>query len=239
MQALIIGGTKGLGRALADQCQNGEIFPIITGRTLVTMHGMIEEYVQLDLCDEESIDQAVKDITKLNGGRYGEIRYVFWAAGAGLQGRLVDQTSEQIEHIYQLTVVGPTKFFSQFFQARLDYGVPLHLVTIASSSAWRTRSNETVYGGAKAAQAQTARNLQQELSRDIPGSISTLILPGGMKTPFWDGSSVDTSKMMDPDVVAAIIMEEVLNQQQDWQEVQIIRGDNGRPIVEYGAELPR
>ena len=148
-QALILGGTKGLGQAWVGQCRDHDIYPVITGRSVVNEVGESGAHIRLDLCQEESISQAFQDVIALSGLFNGDLRYIFWVAGAGFQGRLADQTPQQIRDMYQLTDIDPSIFFSQLLRERHCFDSHYMLVTVSLSSAWRIRSNETVYGGAK------------------------------------------------------------------------------------------
>src|SRR3989338_8226375 len=116
--------------------------------------------------------------------------------------------------------------------------VQYDLIVIGSSSAYRVRTDESLYGALKAAKAQLARNLGKELPRDLPGSKVLLANPGGMATPFWDGRDRDVSSFMDPKDVARVIWDEVRRQDTPFLEIQVIRQADRSPKVEYGPRLP-
>ena len=113
---------------------------------------------------------------------------------------------------------------------------------LASTTSWRIRPDEAAYGAAKAAAAQFARNIHQEIVKDLPGAKSLIVHPGGMRTGFWPGG-VDTSMFMDTDVVARLIWEEMEAQDRgDWpalHELNILRGPDGQPVLERRPKAPQ
>lgn len=80
-----------------------------------------------------------------------------------------------------------------------------------------------VYAATKHAQVGFARSLALENgSSDIKIS---LVLPGGMQTPFWDGHEVpDFNTFLDPMKVASLIVEKIMGQAEPYQELEIPRG---------------
>ena len=134
---------------------------------------------------------------------------------------------------------GPVRVL-QLLHLGLHYTLkhPYHLITIASTSSWKIRENETLYCALKAAKAAFTRNFARELVRDLPGSKITLVNPGGIKTGLFKGTDQDISNFMDPDLIARIIWNDVIGQTVPFQEVQIMRNDDGSPIVSYGPRVP-
>lgn len=228
--SLILGGTKGLGLELARTSAVSGTQPIICGRTAPASSD--SEFIQLDLTNDASIKQFSAD--------YDGIDYLVWCAGIFLREPLVKCRGYEIDQMIDTHIRGPMKFIKKFHANKRS---PYHLVVIASTSSWRIRDNETLYCMLKAGKAAFARNFAQELHRDLPGSKTTLINPGGLKTPnFWAESGQDISKFMDPAKVAKIIWEICFQQISPFLEVQIIRNDDGSPRIEYGprlAEMPK
>mgnify|MGYP001611567019 CR=1 FL=1 len=165
-----------------------------------------------------------------------DIKYFFCVAGIFLRKPMKDVSKEERKAMIATHLDGPIEVLQQFHRHQKT---PYHLVTIASTSSWRMRDNETLYCALKAAKAAFTRNFARELARDFPGSKTTLVNPGGLKTPnFWDASGQDISAFMEPDKVAKIIWDEVAGQTTNYKELQIIRNNDGSPKIEYGPKIP-
>ena len=235
--ALILGGTKGLGLSLSWEAHNRQVRPIIAGRstgdTVNETFPPSYDFLRLDLSDPESVEQQFARRS------VGPVDYVFWVAGNFHRQALDKMPPEWIESMVGTHLSGPVRALELIhFQLHYSLKHPYHLVTIASTSYWRIRDNESLYCALKAAKAAFTRNLALELGRDLPGSKTTLINPGGMRTALFDGTGQDVSKFMDPDDVAKIIWDEVESQQSLFKEVQIMRDSNGDPSVSYGPRTP-
>lgn len=236
--ALILGGTKGLGLSLAWEAYNRKIFSIIAGRSADSAKTRASfppsaDWLKLDLADPKS----VIDIAHLQGK---PIDYVFWVAEIFSREPFGHLDCTELDKMIAIHLSGPLRALQLIHQG-LAYmrNYPYHLVTIASTSSWRIRENETLYCALKAAKAAFTRNFAKELVRDLPGSKVTLVNPGGMKNPnFWQESGQDTSNFMDPDMVAKIIWREIEEQQLPFSEIQIIRRSDGTPDLSYGPRKP-
>ena len=116
-QALILGGTRGLGLSLAWEGYTRQVRPIITGRSadLQTLASFPPSYAffKLDLSNPESVEQI--------GRRKAEpIDYLFWVAGNFYRGPF-DQTSPEIlESMIATHLSGPVRAL-ELFQLGLHY----------------------------------------------------------------------------------------------------------------------
>ncbi|MDP3985520.1 MAG: SDR family NAD(P)-dependent oxidoreductase [bacterium] len=248
-RSLILGGTRGLGMEIARESVKRSIQTMIVGRkiesNLLEMLAASEGAAVFTAADITKPGEMLHVFTSIPST---EFRYIFWVAGIFEQKPLGAMTFSEIDAMIGTHLVGPLKFLAQFRRlkdtssplANVPNGGPVHLVVIASTSSWRLRTDETVYCALKAAKAAFARNFARELGGAYPGSKVTLINPGGIKTTFFDRLELarDTSGYMEPAAVAHIVWEEVMRQSGLYEEVQVIRGEGGVPIVEYGPRLP-
>lgn len=231
-QAFILGGTKGLGLALAQEAVYHSIESVITGSSANTMDSAVvptgTAVVALDLS---------KPLRNFDFSLFGFYDYFFWNAGIFLPRKpFVEATDADIERMVSVHLLRPLQFIRDFQKMATK---PFHFVTIASVSSWRLRADETIYCSLKAAKAAFTRNYAVELTRNLPGSKVTLINPAGIKTPnFWKGTGQDISKFMDPRALASVIWNEVLQQEKSFSEIQIMRDDAGKPWVTYGPMCP-
>ena len=237
IRSLIIGGTSGLGFSLAQESVKHNILPIIAGRTAddpvlnkAFPDGTI--FWKMDLTDPNTLEN-LDVIHNL------DIRYFFWASGIHLQKPLELVGDGEVDRMIDTHLRGPIELIRRFHKERQK---PYHLVVIASTSAWKRRENETIYRTLKAAKVVFAASFAEELSRDLIGSKTTLVLPGGIKTPnFWKGNDKDISEFMDPDEVASFIWNEIRSQEKYFLPIEILRGPNGSLMPRYGItplELP-
>lgn len=236
--ALIIGGTRGLGFSLAWESHNRQIKPIITGRSVDQKSirsfppSSYSDSFKLDLSDPKSVEELARR-------RPEPLDYIFWVAGNFSRKPLDKTPPGKIDSMITTHLSGPVRAL-QLIHLVLHYTLkrPYHLVTIASTSSWRIREDETLYCALKAAKAAFTRNFARELVRDLPGSKVTLVNPGGIKTGLFEGTGQDISNFMDSDVVARLIWSEVEHQKEPFKEVQIMRNDDGSPTVSYGPRMP-
>ncbi|MEY4744165.1 MAG: hypothetical protein RL272_110 [Candidatus Parcubacteria bacterium] len=243
-RSLILGGTKGLGRALAIASLARGITPVVAGRSAYEarkdpgLAGSV--FLSHDLSD---LDDALKPDFP---GYLKDVRYVFWVAGAFLRKPLTDCTPDEVRKLADIHFLGPVGTIAIIHRLMKmarplagSPGQPYHLVTIASTSSWRVRDDETVYCALKAAKAHFTRNFARELARDLPGSKTALVNPGGMKTPgFWAGSGQDIGAYMEPDDVARIIWDRSAAQAGPYDEYSLMRNADGSPRVEDGPRTP-
>lgn len=234
---LVIGGTSGLGRAIAAQARRWDMMTAVTGRRA------------------REIDEKTRPGSDLWGARFlthdlshredpwGEVGLyvqesppdrVFMVAGVFKQ-KPIDEMRrhEVIEHV-NVHLTGTYLMLSKIHEIMRRLDKTYRLTVVASTSSYRVRRLQTAYTMVQAGKAHLARNLAVEIVGDLPGSQAALVHPGGMKTDFFDGTGTDTSKMMDPAVVADIIWVRALDQHGPWDEYRIERQDDGMPLIKDG-----
>lgn len=237
--SLILGGTKGIGLSLAKESVVRGITPIVTGRSAGDArtnpslpNGAIS--ITMDLTDYRSVAQALAQIAGY------PVEYFIWNA-AIWPGRVLFRTLslETIDAILTTNFLGPLKMLRRFHEMQVAAGKPYHLIGISSTSAWTKRYQETVYCASKEAQAAFMLNFADELARELPGSLTSIFYPGGTKTEIFGDTGQDMSGYMEPDAVAKVIWDEILNQKEVCKQVHLIRDkekNDGSFIVEYGPK---
>lgn len=192
---MIWGGTRGLGREIARASLERGHRTTVTGRTRpTTLEGgleFVEAHFDHFRFDDGFIERSV------------EADILFWVAGHWLRKPLPECSEEELRRLFDVHQTTPILYFMQVLKERPAASrEQLHLVTVASSSAWKLRADgQAAYGAVQAGKVQFARNLHAESSTLI--AKSTIVRPGGMKTEFFDGSDVNTSSFADPAEVAA------------------------------------
>lgn len=234
---LIIGGTSGLGRAVAVQARRWGLMTTVTGRSAAKVEEKTRPYDDLWGAQFLTHDLSSREDPWGEVGLYVQQHppdRIFLVAGVFKQKAIAEmKRHEVIEHV-GIHLTGTYLMLSKIHEIMRRRGKPYHLVVVSSTSSFRMRKHQTAYTMVQAGKAHLARNLTVELFEDLPGSKAALVHPGGMKTDFFAGTDTDISKMMDPAAVAAIIWSRALDQG-PWDEYRVIRDDDGLPRVEPGA----
>lgn len=240
--ALIIGATRGLGYALADVAvERHHIRAIGLGRSAdkagPLRRGVV--MVPFDLTEPESWGPALQAVVD------DVPRFIVWNAGIFDRGPFVDQSDSTLDAMIDTHLRGPLKFLQRVQRIQMNRWLPdgepkppVHLITVASTSWYRVRENESTYCGLKGFKEGFMRNYARELVRDLPGSKALTVNPGGMKTDFLAATGQDVSMMMDPFAVAEIVWREALAQTQPFDEINILREADGTPRLERGIKTP-
>ena len=236
--ALIIGGTKGLGFSLASAALTLGIKSTILGRTVLNSQILPTglNSIHFDLLEDNWYNTLPFDPHQDD--------YIVWVAGIFLKKPLIETTHFEFDSMINLHFRAPVFLIKEILKERYKNTLkPMHLVVIASCSSWKLREFESVYTAIKAAQAAFARNIVPELLTQLPQSKVTLIQPGGLNTPnFHKSYPIESGIFLEPDVVAKIIWEKVVEQKEIFSEWQILQDKKMpnpvSPIVQKGPCLP-
>ncbi|MEV5408992.1 SDR family oxidoreductase [Thermopolyspora sp. NPDC052614] len=187
MRVLITGGASGLGAAVAEAVAKDGGRPLVIDRSPVgqvadQMAGQVVgqvmvEQVQADLADRLAAERAVDDLARAAGG----LDAVVTAAGIDACGRLEDVPAAEWERVIRVNLFGT----ASVVRAALPYLRESRgrVVTVASTLGLRAVSDATAYCASKFGVVGFTRALAAETA----GSVGvTLVVPGGMDTPFFD-----------------------------------------------------
>lgn len=248
---LILGGTSGLGRAYAIKVLAQGKRPVIVGRTAVGAHGDAAlkgaAFIQADigaLCDHAAILETV------SGDPEHAPSQVVWCAGTYHRGPMAEMPTDTMLRMTRVHWLGPIAFLGAFHKRMLASPAkrPYDLVVIGSVLAHVPGRNHAVLSGLKAAKVHFTRVFSQELTRDLPGSMTFVINPWGMKTAFFVGTDTKTDSFMEPEYVAGVIAEQVANAPREaslagkgvWPvEVTLDREKDGSTKVLLGPQPPK
>lgn len=249
--ALILGGTKGLGRALAIEAVARGLAPVAVGRDSAAAAADPElTGCLLQRADLSDLDEAAGLVDSLySEGLLPEgqpLRYVFWVAATFIRRPVLTYSVEDVRRMVNTNLGGPVCAMAAIHRkmVELSHGdpeaeTPVHWITIGSTSSWMVREYETLYCAVKSAKAHLTRNFTRELVRDLPGSKVTMVHPGGLKSPnWWKDLEQDTENYMELDVVARLIWDQVAGQSGRYREMLILRGQDGTPKVDWGPQKP-
>jgi NAD(P)-dependent dehydrogenase (short-subunit alcohol dehydrogenase family) len=174
-RVIVTGGASGLGAAVVAEvaAHGGRPFVLdLRAPPPPTEHAIV------DLSDRRASEQAVEHAASAMDG----IDAVVTAAGIDACGPLNDVPAEQWEHVIAVNLLGTA--------AVLRAALP-HLeksrgraVTVASTLGLRALPEASAYCASKFGVVGLTRALQAELTGRVA---LTLLVPGGMRTAFFDG----------------------------------------------------
>lgn len=176
-RSLIIGGKKGLGKAIATESFARSIVPIVV--------------------EPDALESAICSCWP------NDLNYVFWVVGSFKRKTLYETTTDDLRLMVEAHLTGPLGSLAAIHRLMASArplseppGKPYHLVTVASTSSWKLTEGETAYAALEAAKAHFTRNFARELVRSLPGSKATLINVGDHLEP------ADVARILWEEVVA-------------------------------------
>jgi len=228
--ALVLGGTKGLGKELSRQLIERQTPVIVVGRSAGPQDGESKSplltSLSCDLLQLTSVERLLSELARLISDG-SQITEFYWAAG-----RLDRQPFSSIETKSMLSTVdinfrNPLIVAQwvwrhmQSLQGTRRFVVISSTVGISDSP----REDEAIYAATKAAQVSFARAIGKTHTSD--SLLVSLFCPGGMKMDLWKSNAVDVAtydSFLDPEKVAAKICSMVESQTEPYQETIIPRG---------------
>jgi NAD(P)-dependent dehydrogenase (short-subunit alcohol dehydrogenase family) len=174
-RVLVTGGTSGLGAALVDAVLAAGGRPYVLDR-VAPRDGI--DHLLVDLADTRAAERSVVEVARRAGGLDG----VVTAAGIDACGPLDDVAATDWEHVVAVNLLGTVAVV----RAALPYLRQSHgsVVTVGSTLGLRALPDATAYCASKFGVVGFTRALAAETAGRIR---VTLLIPGGMHTPFFDG----------------------------------------------------
>ncbi|WP_156688590.1 SDR family oxidoreductase [Mycobacterium sp. Marseille-P9652] len=173
---LITGGSSGLGAATVAAVARRGAVPLVIDKN---PPGDGIPYAACDLADTSAVAAAVE---ALAGEVDGRITGVFTAAGIDSCGTLEQVPAKEWEQVIAVNLVGT----AAVVRAALPYlrATGGRIVTCASTLGIKAVGDATAYCASKFGVVGFTRALAAELAGEVG---VTLLIPGGMHTPFFDG----------------------------------------------------
>lgn len=198
---LITGGASGLGAATVAAVRAAGGQPLVLDR-VAPLEADVPS-VQVDLADSAAAQAAVDDIVAANGGR---LDGVFTAAGIDSCGPLDGVSATDWERVIRVNLIGTaTVVRAALPHLRRSRG---RVVTCASTLGIKAVGDATAYCASKFGVVGFTRALAAETAGEVG---VTLLIPGGMHTPFFDDRTEQykppaDAKLNSPADVAATIV---------------------------------
>ena len=199
-RVLITGGASGLGAAVAEAVRDNGGTPIVLDRDISALTGVAA--YEVDVADTAAVTETVRRAVEAAGG----LDAVVTAAGIDRCGRLEDVASTEWEKVVQVNLFGTVSTVRAALPAlRESRG---RVVTVASTLALKGVSDATAYCASKFG----VLGFTQALAAELKGEVGvTQLIPGGMKTRFFDDRDEqykpqDDSQLNDPENVANAVL---------------------------------
>ncbi|MDQ3477420.1 MAG: SDR family oxidoreductase [Actinomycetota bacterium] len=201
---LVTGGASGLGAAVVAAVTEAGGRAVVLDRVAPDSDGTHApaEHVIVDLLDRRAAERAVRELAE----RLGGIDAVVTCAGIDSCGRLEDVPADEWDRVVEVNLLGTVAVIRAALPGLRARGG--RVVTIASTLGLRALSDATAYCASKFAIVGFTRALAAETAGQIG---VTMMVPGGMQTPFFDGRDEQykpppDAKLNRPgDVAAAIV----------------------------------
>lgn len=218
MKALVLGGGKGLGGAIAAACRNRGWETIELGSSIKPIPEGPRQAYRVDLLDTASVAEFVSRLES-----FGHLDRFYWCAGRILKGEFANQPTQEILSTIDINFRSAIPIVHAAWRKMERAASPCRFVTVSSSSGKTPRADEAVYVATKFAQAGFTRSLGLESKN--PHVKVALILPGGMQTGFWNRMPhIDTTTFLNPAKVAEKILQATEAQEEKYLELEIPRG---------------
>jgi NAD(P)-dependent dehydrogenase (short-subunit alcohol dehydrogenase family) len=165
--ALVTGGGRGIGRAIAERLAEDGFNVVTLGRT--------SGDVQADVGDAESVENAFGEVRE----RFGPVLVLVNNAGERQDGLAIRMKSEQWESVIDTNLNGAFHCIRRALDDMLSarWG---RIVNISSVVAERANPGQCNYGAAKAGMLSLTRTIAREMARK--GITCNAVTPGVIET---------------------------------------------------------
>lgn len=211
--AVVTGGTKGIGRAIAERLLKEGAAVFICARDKAVLKQSLEQLSALgkvdgEVCDvrsEAQVKMMLDECVRLFGG----VDILVNNAGVGIFKTVEETTPDEFEWILQ------TNLFGIFYACH--HAIPEikkrgggHIINISSLAGQNAHPKMSAYNASKFAVNGFTEALMQEVRQD--NIKVSLICPGSVNTEFGDGKvSEENSWQIQPEDIADVVVE-LLNQ---------------------------
>jgi NAD(P)-dependent dehydrogenase (short-subunit alcohol dehydrogenase family) len=191
--ALVTGGSRGIGKAIAERLEDDGFKVATLGRT--------SGDVQADVGDPESVETAFKEVRE----RFGPVLVLVNNAGERQDGLTIRMSAEQWESVIHTNLDGAFHCMRRALDDMLTarWG---RIVNISSVVAERANPGQANYGAAKAGMLSLTRTVAREMARK--GITVNAVTPGVIETDMTTGvadkllAGVPAGRLGQPEEVA-------------------------------------
>ncbi len=186
---LITGCSSGIGKGIAKAVLESGDQAVVTARNKDKVLDVVEAYpdkalaVSLDVCKQESIDEAVK----LAYEKFGTIDVLVNNAGYGYRSAVEEGEIEAVQTLYQTNLFGPIQLIKAVLP-KMRERKSGYILNVTSIAAARSAIGSAYYASSKAALELLTNGLMKEVA---PLGIKAMVVqPGAFRTRFYDQESL-------------------------------------------------
>ncbi|MCW2517564.1 MAG: family NAD(P)-dependent oxidoreductase [Mycobacterium sp.] len=176
---IITGGASGLGAAAVEAVIRHGGTPLVIDKKPPAGRNALVDHAFADLADTGAVHAAVASLVER---AKGPITGLFTAAGIDSCGTLEQVPAKEWEQVILVNLLGTAAVVRSALPHLREAGG--RIVTVASTLGIKAVSDATAYCASKFGVVGFTRALAAELAGDVG---VTLLIPGGMHTPFFDG----------------------------------------------------
>jgi short-subunit dehydrogenase len=160
--AVIIGGSSGIGAALARLLANRKVHCVLVARGKERLEAVAREVGgEAEICDVQD-RQAVDALAARIGGRHPAVHLLVNSAGVPGRSGFLKLPAERIEEVMKINYLGGVWCVRAFLRL-LEQGRPSHVVNIVSVAGTVAGGPSGPYTAAKHAQVAFSRGVTAEL----------------------------------------------------------------------------
>jgi Tropinone reductase 1 len=210
-KALITGGTKGIGRAIALEMLDFGAQVCIVARSTEEINSLTNQYnnltgIQADLSKEEGLIKAINFVKEY----FGDLDILVNNVGVNIRKKTSDYSKEEYNQIVNTNLTS-TFELSQMAYPLLKGKNDASIINISSVAGQKHLRTGSVYGLTKAAMIQLTKNLACEWAED--NIRVNAIAPWYIKTPLAE------TVLKDPDYYNEVISRTPLKKVGDPEDV--------------------
>jgi len=241
---LITGCSSGIGAGIAKAVLKSGDQAVVTARNKDKVMDIVKEYpetalaVSLDVCDNDSIKNAVKEAND----RFGTIDVLVNNAGYGYRSAVEEGEIEAVQRLYNTNLFGPIELIKAVLPKMREQKSG-YILNVTSIAAARSAVGSGYYASSKAALELLTNGLMKELA---PLGIKVMVVqPGAFRTRFYDGESLQGTQSTIGDYEATVGKSRPGNFENKHQQagdpnkageviVQVVNGDEQPEILTLG-----
>lgn len=191
---LITGCSSGIGAGIAKAVLKSGDNAVVTARNKDKVMDLVKDYpesalaVSLDVCDTNSIKEAVK----LANDKFGTVDVLVNNAGYGYRSAVEEGEVDAVATLYQTNLFGPIELMKAVLP-KMRAQKSGFILNVTSIAAARSAVGSGYYASSKAAFELLTNGLAKELA---PLGIKAMVIqPGAFRTRFYDGESLQGTKV--------------------------------------------
>lgn len=200
---LITGCSSGIGKGIAKAVLESGDQAVVTARKPETVKELVDQYpntaiaVALDVCDQKSIDEAVKAAYE----KFGTVDVLVNNAGYCYRGAVEEGEDSEVRKMYETNLFGPIALMKAVLPKMREQKSG-YILNVTSIAAARSAIGSAYYASSKAALELLTNGLMKEVA---PLGIKAMVVqPGAFNTRFSDQQSLKGTDHIISDYESAV-----------------------------------